>query len=195
MQRFLLQECTDDCTLLEVLEYPSASLGLQVMPIFPMPMLSSLVSILLSPPSLSSPSFFPYTNRHIYNPLVSMGVGKLGAQIAVFLLSAAFHEVTCHVTVTWFVSRIMWLLFNSPPVSGEYSSADASTLGICCHDITGELTWQSHDKPHSQGLPSLISRPEGPPSFLTLYKVQHEPRSAMDGCMGGDHETKAFLLS
>lgn len=107
MQRFSLQECADDCTLLEVLEYPSTSLGLQVMPIFPMAVLSSLVSILLSPFSLLSLSLSPYTNRHIYNPLVSMGVGKLGAQIAVFLLSAAFHEVTCHVTVTWFVSQIM----------------------------------------------------------------------------------------
>jgi len=45
----------------------------------------------------------PYTqtNRHIYNPLVSMGMPKFGAQLSVFALSAAFHEVSDHVTVTW----------------------------------------------------------------------------------------------
>ena len=57
----------------------------------PLPFLPPLPSTL----SPSSPlPLSPYTNRHIYNPLVSMGVGKLGAQISVFILSAAFHEVT-----------------------------------------------------------------------------------------------------
>lgn len=78
MQRFLLQECTDDCTLLEVLEYPSASMGLQVMPIFLMPMLSSLVSILLSPPSLSSPSFFPSFHLPIYQQTHLQSLGLHG---------------------------------------------------------------------------------------------------------------------
>ena len=68
-----------------------------------------------------------------------MGVGKLGAQMSVFILSAAFHEVTCHVSDVIGLTGHMTLV-QLPPVSSEYSTADASSLGICCNDITGKLT-------------------------------------------------------
>ncbi len=44
--------------------------------------------------SLISHSLFPL--RHFYKPMLVKGVNKLTAQVAVFFLSAFFHEVSLH---------------------------------------------------------------------------------------------------
>ncbi|XP_043088998.1 diacylglycerol O-acyltransferase 1a isoform X3 [Puntigrus tetrazona] len=63
--------------------------------------------------------------RHFYKPMLVRGVNKLAAQLAVFFLSAFFHEVSLHTYIEHLVH-----------VFSERSSKDVSALGVSGNDGT-----------------------------------------------------------
>lgn len=86
-----LVECSRHQTLLEDVEYSCPSLGVQVSLSFS---LSPRLSLLPSSLSLCLSYQHYFYSRHVYNPLIRSGYGKISAQLTVFAISAFFHEVS-----------------------------------------------------------------------------------------------------
>lgn len=76
-----------------------------------------------------------WATRHVYFPLLEAGVGKTGAMLGVFFLSAALHEVLigvpCHVLRFWAFGGMMAqapLVFLTNKLKARFKSSNAGNI-------------------------------------------------------------------